>query len=107
MKLVKITTKVYPIKIDLFYASKKNFTGKIIYKKKDCYLHKNAIPYFEKAIELADKLKFKLKIFDAFRPAEAQYKLWEHSFLNECGVNLCLCYFKTNAACAYVCAMLT
>lgn len=79
MKLVKITTKVYPIKIDLFYASKKNFTGKIIYKKKDCYLHKNAIPYFEKAIELADKLKFKLKIFDAFRPAEAQYKLWEHT----------------------------
>ena len=32
MKLVKITTKLYPVKIDLFYASKKNFTGKKIYK---------------------------------------------------------------------------
>lgn len=79
MKLVKITTKLYPVKIDLFYASKKNFTGKKIYKKKDCYLHKEAMINFEKTIHLADKLNYKIKIFDAFRPAEAQWRLWEHT----------------------------
>ena len=79
MDLVKITKKKYPIEIDLLYATKKNFTGKQIYKKKDCYLHKAAIPFFEKSIELALKLNLKLKIFDAFRPAEAQWKLWEHT----------------------------
>ena len=34
MDLVKITKKKYPIEIDLLYATKKNFTGKQIYKKK-------------------------------------------------------------------------
>ena len=79
MNLVKIKTKLYPIKIDLFYASKKNFTGKKIYKRKDCYLHKDAIPYFEKTIELANKLNYKIKIFDAYRPVEAQWILWDHT----------------------------
>ena len=51
MNLIKITKKKYPIEIDLLYATKKNFTGKQIYKKKDCYLHKVAIPFFEKSIE--------------------------------------------------------
>ena len=79
MKLVKITTKLYPVKIDLFYASKKNFTGKKIYKRRDCYLHKDAISHFEKSIELADKINYKIKIFDAFRPVEAQWSLWKHT----------------------------
>ena len=34
MDLIKITKKKYPIEIDLLYATKKNFTGKQIYKKK-------------------------------------------------------------------------
>ena len=79
MNLIKITKKKYPIEIDLLYATKKNFTGKQIYKKKDCYLHKSSIPFFEKSIDLAKKINLKLKIFDAFRPAEAQWKLWEHT----------------------------
>ena len=79
MDLVKKTKKKYPIEIDLLYATKKNFTGKQIYKKKVCYLHKVAIPFFEKSVELATKLNLKLKIFDAFRPTEAQWKLWKHT----------------------------
>ena len=55
MDLIKKTKKKYPIEIDLLYATKKNFTGKQIYKKKDCYLHKSAIPMFEKSIDLANK----------------------------------------------------
>ena len=79
MSLVKITKKKYPVEIDLLYATKKNFTGKQIYKKKDCYLHKEAVPLFKKSIELAAELNLKLKIYDAFRPTEAQWKLWNHT----------------------------
>ena len=79
MDLIKITKKKYPIEIDLLYATKKNFTGKQIYKKKDCYLHKEALPLFKKSIAIAQKLDYKIKIFDAFRPTEAQWKLWEHT----------------------------
>jgi len=79
MSLVKITKKKYPVEIELIYATKKNFTGKKIYKKKDCYLNELAMPFFKKSIELAKKQNLKLKIFDAFRPTEAQWKLWEHT----------------------------
>ena len=79
MSLIKITKKKYPVEIDLLYATKKNFTGKQIYKRKDCYLNKAALPIFEKSVELALKLDLKLKIYDAFRPTEAQWKLWEHT----------------------------
>ena len=47
MSLIKITKKKYPVEIDLLYATKKNFTGKQIYKRKDCYLNKAALPIFE------------------------------------------------------------
>ena len=79
MNLIKITKKIYPVEIETLYATKNNFTGKKIYKRNDCYLHKDTIPFFEKSIKLAEKLNLKLKIFDAFRPAEAQWKLWQHT----------------------------
>ena len=60
MDLIKITKKKYPIEIDLLYATKKNFTGKQIYKKKDCYLHKKALPLFKKSIAIAQKLDYKI-----------------------------------------------
>jgi len=79
MSLVKITKKLYPIETEILYATEKNFTGNKIYKNNDCYLHKEAIPFFEKSIDLALKINLKLKIYDAFRPVEAQWKLWEHT----------------------------
>jgi len=63
LKWDKQERKYYPIEIDLLYATKKNFTGKQIYKKKDCYLHKAAIPFYEKSIELALKLNLKLNFY--------------------------------------------
>ena len=57
MDLIKITKKKYPIEIDLLYATKKNFTGKQIYKKKDCYLHKKALPLFKKKYSYSSKVR--------------------------------------------------
>lgn len=80
MKLVEITTVSHPVRIDLKYATAENFTGKPVYNSgARCYLNTDALALFEKAIALADTQGYQFLIFDAFRPSEAQWKLWEHT----------------------------
>lgn len=62
---------------DIKYASKENFTGKIIYDCPACFMQTNAASTLAKASELANEKGFKLKIFDCYRPQEYQYRLWE------------------------------
>lgn len=64
---------------EIAYATPQNFTGKPVYARPAAYLLTEALPLFEKAIDLARPLGFKLKIFDAFRPSEAQWVLWNHT----------------------------
>lgn len=78
MPLVEITEKSHPIQLELRYASENNFIGKVIYKNAFCFLHKNAMPMFEKAIVLAEKQGLRLKIFDTFRPKAAAQALWDY-----------------------------
>lgn len=76
--LIKVTEDIGVI-IDIKYATEDNFTGKSVYNKADCYLHEEAYKKLLTAIEMANKLGYQFRIFDAYRPAEAQYKLWEHT----------------------------
>jgi zinc D-Ala-D-Ala dipeptidase len=76
MPLVEITESSHNIVLDLRYATPNNFTGQTIYTITKCFLHADAVPHLEKAIQLADKLGYRIKIFDAFRPQAAQEKLW-------------------------------
>lgn len=76
--LIEITEKI-GVLIDLKYATDDNFTGKSVYNNAKCFLHKDAYDLLLNSIEIADKLGYKIRIFDAYRPAEAQYKLWEHT----------------------------
>ncbi|WP_424244292.1 D-alanyl-D-alanine dipeptidase [Elusimicrobium posterum] len=64
---------------DIRYAKDTNFTGKIIYTKEECYLRKEATAGLMQAYAAAQKLNPKLTflIYDCYRPASAQYKLWE------------------------------
>ena len=77
MPLVPITEKSHNVVIDLKYGSLDNFTHRQIYDTPLCFLHKEAIPFFEKAIHLADQQGLRLKIFDAFRTQAGQEKLWD------------------------------
>jgi len=80
MKLVEITSKTHPVRIDLRYATADNFTGKLVYKPgAQCYLNPDAVDKLETAIALADAQGYQFLIFDAYRPTEAQWKLWEHT----------------------------
>ena len=74
---IKVNQNQLDVDIDLRYASKNNFTGNKIYFSKSCFLHKIAYEHLCKAVDIAKKIGFKIKIFDAYRPTYVQKKLWE------------------------------
>ena len=78
-ELVRIQPPEFAVEIDLRYGTNNNFTGKPVYKSQDCYLHIAAARALKQSIKLAAGLGYRLKIFDAYRPTEAQFKLWEHT----------------------------
>ena len=79
MKLVEVTPTEFDVDFYIAYATANNFTGKPVYKRPGCYLHPDAAECLATAINLARKIGLRLRIFDAFRPSEAQWALWGHS----------------------------
>ncbi len=79
MVLLEITPPAFDVDIDLMYAGDGNFTGAPIYRRAACYLHPHAAAALGRAVDLAAALGLRLKIHDAYRPAEAQWALWAHS----------------------------
>jgi len=79
MPLVEITPQSHGVALEIAYATPRNFTGRPVYARPLCYLHRDAATRLEKAIALAQALQLRLKIFDAFRPSEAQWALWTHT----------------------------
>jgi D-alanyl-D-alanine dipeptidase len=79
MALVEITADAFGVEIDIVYATERNFTGRPVYRRPACYLHPDAAAALAQAVVLADELGVRLRILDAFRPREAQFKLWEHT----------------------------
>ncbi|MEQ8193283.1 MAG: D-alanyl-D-alanine dipeptidase [Rhodospirillales bacterium] len=79
MALIEITPQTHDVDIDLAYATFENFTGAPIYTQAHCYLHPEAEELLIKARGLAAVLGYRLRIFDAFRPVEAQWALWNHT----------------------------
>jgi len=77
--LIEILPEVHNLQLDIIYATDKNFTGTPIYGRPACYLHPEAFAKLERARDLAAAQNLGLKIFDAFRPAEAQWVLWNHT----------------------------
>ncbi|WP_135081637.1 D-alanyl-D-alanine dipeptidase [Terasakiella sp. SH-1] len=79
MALIEITEDQHGVLLDLKYATPDNFTRAPIYHAPHCYLHEEAEGLLRNAIEIADKQGYRFRIFDAFRPSEAQWKLWNHT----------------------------
>ncbi len=76
MDLVEISAPSYDVVVALAYATSNNVTRAPVYRHARCYLHRDAADGLAKSIELAAALGYRLKIFDAFRPSEAQWLLW-------------------------------
>jgi zinc D-Ala-D-Ala dipeptidase len=79
MSLVEVKSPTFDVDISIAYATPDNFTGRPVYGRPGCYLHADAAACLVRAVELARPLGLRLKIFDAFRPAEAQWALWAHT----------------------------
>ena len=69
----------YKVFQSLAYATNDNFTSKKIYKREVSFLHPNAAEALSKAIRIAASLSLKFRIYDAFRPIEAQKIMWSHT----------------------------
>jgi len=79
MTLIAISESAHGVEIDLKYATADNFTGQPVYARADCYLHTEAEKCLRVAVDLAAKQGWRLRILDAFRPSQAQWKLWNHT----------------------------
>jgi D-alanyl-D-alanine dipeptidase len=77
--LVEVVPPAYDVDLAIAYATADNFTGKPVYGRAASYLHADAAACLTKAIDLARPLGLRFKIFDAFRPSEAQWVLWNHT----------------------------
>jgi len=62
---------------DLKYATADNITGYALYAEARALLHPDAASALVKSIEIARLAGFTLLIFDAWRPPQAQWLLWE------------------------------
>jgi D-alanyl-D-alanine dipeptidase len=78
--LIEITPQGFGVEIALAYATADNFTSKPVYAENArCFLHPQAANMLREAVKLAKIQGYGIKIFDAFRPTQAQWKLWEHT----------------------------
>jgi len=76
MDIVEIAAPAFDVDIALAYATPANITGRPVYRNARCYLNGEAARLLARAVELAAPLGLRLRIFDALRPVEAQWMLW-------------------------------
>ncbi|MDA8096496.1 MAG: M15 family metallopeptidase [Clostridia bacterium] len=77
LPLVEVAALDPTIVTDIRYATTHNFTGKRIYGASQAYL---ALPVAERLVRVNARLKkqgYRLKVWDAYRPASAQQLLWD------------------------------
>ncbi len=68
------------IEVALAYATADNFTGRPVYRAEaGCFLHADSAGLLARTAALARPLGLRLRVLDAFRPAEAQWVLWRHT----------------------------
>jgi len=75
-QLVQVQAIPGALILELAYGTPQNFTGQVIYTHPHCFIHQVAFEKLMRAVELARAADLQIKLFDAFRPQEAQEKLW-------------------------------
>ncbi|HLB93835.1 MAG TPA: M15 family metallopeptidase [Candidatus Babeliales bacterium] len=76
-KLVNLKQFIPTIEIELKYATKANFTKQQVYNFKTCYVLED-VAVALKQVQAALAIKnLGLKIWDGFRPRQAQIKFWQ------------------------------
>ena len=79
MTYVEIEPGTYDVKIALAYGTNDNFTDASVYTASHCFLHAEAASKLAAAAEIVGRQGYRFLIFDALRPSEAQWALWNHT----------------------------
>ena len=74
---VIVNKYILDIYVELMYATDNNFTGVRIYGFTDAYLRYGTVKKLANVQKELKEQGYSLKIWDAYRPFEAQQKLWE------------------------------
>lgn len=74
---VLVNKYIPDIYVELMYATDNNFTGIRIYDFTDAYLRYGTVKKLANVQKELKEQGYSLKIWDAYRPFEAQQKLWE------------------------------
>ena len=74
---VLVNKYIPDIYVELMYATENNFTGVRIYGFTDAYLRYGTVKKLANVQKELKEQGYSLKIWDAYRPFEAQQKLWE------------------------------
>lgn len=75
--MVELRDVIPGIHIDLAYATENNVYQKPMYDSDQALLRRGTAEKLKKAQQLLQAQGYVLKVWDAYRPPQAQYKLWE------------------------------
>jgi len=75
--MVNLAEFIPGIQVDLRYATPNNFTGAIIYDDDTAYLRRGTAEKLKAAQAEFASHGYTIKVWDAYRPPAAQFKLWE------------------------------
>jgi len=75
--LMELKSYIPGLQVELRYATENNFTGKVIYAFAEARLRKGTADKLAKVQQILQDRGLGLKVWDAYRPAAAQFVLWE------------------------------
>ena len=73
---VRVQDYLPDVQVSLRYATADNFTGTVIYDFSDAYLRCGTVKKLTAVMDILSRDGYTLLIWDAFRPAAAQFQLW-------------------------------
>ncbi|GLU35029.1 D-alanyl-D-alanine dipeptidase [Trinickia caryophylli] len=76
-RLIEVRPDTHDVEIDLVYATDRNLTGKPIYRRAHCLLLAPAEAALRRAVMIAAQAGLRLRVYDAYRPPQAQQVLWD------------------------------
>lgn len=75
-QLVDAAAAIPGLRLDIRYATPKNFTGRALYQRARCLLRPAVVERLARAQQAAAAQGFGLKVYDCYRPLSVQRAMW-------------------------------
>ena len=77
LELVRVLSYIPDLQVDLKYATEDNYTHKVVYSFDEPYLRYGTVKKLAQAQAMLKQQGYELVLWDAFRPTEAQFVLFD------------------------------